>query len=441
MSFLSFVKAFWSPDPIRQCQKPSYIIIIRFLPLWIQCSLLHPRFAHSSTLRWIRFCLAPLNCFISLKTPINHCFAPILNRGVLNMLLAIWSFHFASKSLEWGMTGGYLEGKYWTRPTSKSSSIPTAQAQMAAMKLSTWSEVAGWTTEQFFCLRGLQYGWGTKNSVEGPRLPAVIRRLFLVTWLSTSSTAFLLMVRNQGSPMKALEVMGIPRSGFSNLVAELLTTLAFGCFLISAAEIGTSQLNLLYYVIHGLGNHMRLPKWLLRSTDPILSQHAFDSPHTSTSLSYLWGKAWHQLFRREFLMCGGIPASSMARKLGAGLTTQKICGLFGSFFVSALMHEYVVHHFAPKPHPFPHVYFEEFPSSFAYFFIQPFGILIEPYIIPLIPRRIGGGWLWVVIFTLLTATPFRNQWIRDFRLIDNSFKPLKDWNLWTFLLPGQVYNI
>lgn len=312
---------------------------------------------------------------------------------------------------------------------------------MAALKLSNWREIAGWTTEQFFCLRGLQYGWGTKISLQGPRLPAIIRRLFLMNLLSTSSTAFLLMVRDQGSPMQAFDVIGIPKFGLRNLVAELLTTLAFGCFLISAAEMGISQLNILSHMIHWLGNYIQIPKWLLRSTDPLSIQHAFNSPHTATSLGQLWGRCWHQLFRRGFLMCGGIPASVIARKMGGGLTAQKISGLFGSFFISALMHEYVVHHFAPKPHPSPHVYFQEFPSSFAYFFIQPFGILLEPYIIPLIPRKVGGGWLWVLIFTLLTATPFRNQWVRDFRLIDHSFKPLEDWNMWTFLIPGQIYNI
>lgn len=441
MSLSSLFEAFWSTAASTSCRQPSYTIIIRFLPLWIQCALLHPRFTQSSSMRLIRLCLTPLNFLIAITTPDGHCFLPLMKRGVLNMALAVWSFHLAAKSLEWGMTGGYWEGEYWTRSISKPSSTPEDRVQSVVPMKTGWSEIAGWTTEQFFCLRGLQYGWGQPIRVESPRLPAVLRRLFLMNLLNTSSLAFLLMVRDHKSPARALEAIGMPSSRTNNFLAESLTTLAFGFLLISGTDVSISQMNVQCHVIHWLGKRVWIPEWILRSTDPTLAQPAFNSPYSATSLSWFWGKGWHQMFRRDFLVCGGYPASTMAKKLGGGLTAQRICGLFGSFFVSAVLHEYVVHQFAPKSHPSPHIYFQEFPSSFAYFFIQPVGILFEPYIIPLIPRQIGGGWLWVLVFTLMTATPFRNQWISDFRLLDNGFKPLKDWNMWTFLIPGWTYDL
>ncbi|KAH9816191.1 hypothetical protein DFH28DRAFT_1160874 [Melampsora americana] len=391
-------------------------------------------------MRLLRLGLTPLNFLIAITTPDHYCFLPLMKRGFLNMAFAVCSFHFAAKSLEWGMTGGYWEGKYWTRSHAKTSSTPATQVQSAAPMKTGWMDIAGWTTEQFFCLRGLQYGWGQKIRIESPRIPAVIQRIFLMNLLNTSSLAFLLMVRDQKSPALA-EDIGIPKFRFDRFIAESLTTLAFGFLLISGTDMSISQMNIQCHVIHWLGKHVWIPEWILRSTDPTLTQPAFDSPYSATSLSWFWGRGWHQILRRDFLMCGGYPASTMARKLGGGLTTQKVCGLFGSFFVSALLHEYVVHHFAPESHPSPHRYLQEFPSSFAYFFVQPLGILLEPYIIPLIPRKMGGGWLWVLAFTLLTATPFRKQWIHDFRLIDDAFKPLKDWNMWTFLIPGLAYNI
>ncbi|EGG10886.1 uncharacterized protein MELLADRAFT_70868 [Melampsora larici-populina 98AG31] len=163
-------------------------------------------------------------------------------------------------------------------------------------------------------------------------------------------------------------------------------------------------------------------------------QHAYNSPHTATSLSWFWGKGWHQLFRRNFLMCGGLPASAMAKKLGGGSKIQRICGLFGCFFVSGLLHEFIAHIMARKPHPFTHVYFKEFPAAFAYFLVQPIGILLEPYIIPHIPGKVGGGWLWVLVFTLLTATPFSKQYAYNFRFVDHGYKPVNEWNVWTVLL-------
>lgn len=434
------MRAFWRPEVIT-CRPLSYNIVIRFLPLWIQCSLLHPRFAQSSAIRSIRLYLTPLNCFLAITTPTYYCFLPILESGFLNMTMAVSSFHFAAKSLEWGITGGYLEGRYYTRSELKPSLTPTTQVQSTIpVKPAGWREVAGWTTEQFFCLRGLQYGWGQKNKLKSPSLCAVILRLFFMNLINTSLLAFHLAVRDQGSPGKALEAIGIPAFRLRSFVAELLATLAFGFLLISGTEVGFCQLDLLGHVIHRLGKYVRIPEWILRSTDPTLFPPVFDSPHTATSLGWFWGSGWHQLFRRDYLMCGGYPASRMARKLGGGEKAQKICKLFGSFFVSGLMHEYVVHHFVSKSHPSPQIYFQEFPSSFAFFFVQPFGILLEPYIIPLIPRKMGGGWLWVLAFILMTATPFRNQYLQDYRLVDDGYKPLKQWNIWTVLIPGKVYK-
>lgn len=94
-----------------------------------------------------------------------------------------------------------------------------------------------------------------------------------------------------------------------------------------------------------------------------------------------------------------------------------------------------IHAIARKPHPSPHFYFEEFPGSMFYFLMQPVGIILEPYIIPHIPRCLGGGWIWVFIFTLITATPFRKQWVHDFRLIDEAYSRMSECDLFsiTFL--------
>ncbi|EGG06019.1 uncharacterized protein MELLADRAFT_52694 [Melampsora larici-populina 98AG31] len=360
------------------------------------------------------------------------------------MLFDIWSFHYAIKALEWGLAGGHLAGKYWARPVSEYSSqksdVPIGAAAAKDVNTNSWTEVIGWTTEQFFSPRGLQYGWGQKIQPNASSALQMLRRLFVVNLVMVLSLAFLLLTREKGSPSNALTAIGVPEFNSRTIIAEGLGTLSFGVFLISAIDTMFTQFHLSCFLIHGLTRFIPIPSMILRILNPTLSHPVFDSPHTATSLEWFWGKGWHQLFRKDFLFCGALPASRLASKLGGGSKVQKICGLFGAFLVSGVMHEYIIHGIAHKPHPLAHVYFKEFPSAFFFFLIQPIGIILEPFIIPHIPRKIGGGWTWVLLFILLTATPFRKQYAENFRMIDDGFKPLSVWNLWTVLIPGLLYN-
>ncbi|EGG12286.1 uncharacterized protein MELLADRAFT_51484 [Melampsora larici-populina 98AG31] len=155
------------------------------------------------------------------------------------------------------------------------------------------------------------------------------------------------------------------------------------------------------------------------------------------SLAWFWGKGWHQLLRRVFLVGGGTPASKLAKKLGAPSILQKIIGLIATFFVSGVLHQYAIHCVARQPHPNPHNFFKD-GGTFLYFFIQPIGLIMEPFIIPRIPRYLGGGWLWVLIFTVATCSPYRKEFIDSSRMIDDSYKPLSEWTWKTLLIPGHI---
>lgn len=431
----SLLKTFWQPEEVILCRAPSfYGILFRLIPLWIQCSLLHPHFCKSSTLRWLRLLLTPLNVCILITIPIDYCFLPLTKSGALNLPLAVWGFHLATKSLEWGITDGYWAGNYWNKPTSDSSSTPTVMAPGASEEVKSWTDIATWTTQQFFSYRGYQYGWGLKPQHGVPTVLELILRLFISNCLRAISLAFLMTARDKGSPTQVLATIGLPDFPLRSLLAEGLSTLAFGFLLIGGVDVQFSHYGLVCHAVHWIGGFVQLPKLILSLCDPNRFQHAFNSPHKATSLSWFWGKGWHQLFRRNFMMCGGFPASAMAKRLGGGLKLQRICGLFGCFFISGVLHEFVAHALARKPHPFPHVYFKEFPAAFLYFLVQPIGIILEPYIIPHIPRKLGGGWLWVLVFTLLTATPFSKQYAYKFRLVDNGYKPVTEWNIMTVSL-------
>ncbi|KAH9816200.1 hypothetical protein DFH28DRAFT_966383 [Melampsora americana] len=424
MIFDSLIKTFWYPEEIVVCRRPSYAILIRLVPLWIQCALLHSQFSSSVFLGWIRLLLTPLNFSLAITISIDYCFLPFTKNGLLNMIMGIWSFHLATKSLEWGITEGHWAGKYCNRPTSKSSTTSMPSGSIESTKRYSCIEVAHWTTEQFVTFRGYQYGWGLKTSGEGLSLRSIIRRLFMVNIILSSLMAFLLLTRENSTPALALASIGIPDFPGRNLLGEILWTFSFGIFLVSGCESISCHFGLLCYLIHWFKNFIPIPDLILTLFDANQFQPLYDSLYNSTSLALLWGKNWHQLFRRNFLMCGGYPVSTIVRTLGGGMKSQKVCGLFGTFFVSGLLHEYVAHTIA------------QFPSSFLYFLVQPIGIIIEPFIIPYIPKILGGGRLWVLTFTLLTARSFGKAYVDNYRLLDDGFKPLKQWSYWSILFPS-----
>lgn len=69
-----------------------------------------------------------------------------------------------------------------------------------------------------------------------------------------------------------------------------------------------------------------------------------------------------------------------------------------------------------------------------YFMVQPIAMLIEPMIIPMIPKRLGGGRLWLWTFSTLAAIPFRNQYMGKGRL-DAHYRPMSQWSLAYVLRP------
>ncbi|KAH9823312.1 hypothetical protein DFH28DRAFT_946785 [Melampsora americana] len=439
MSFNSLVDTFWYPEKIITCQNPSYITILYLIPFWLQCSLLHPNFSNHSSLRLIRrFLFTPLNVYLGIKIPIDFCFKPLTKNASLNLHFGIAGFYLALKSLEWGLTGGFLSGKYWDVIESDQSKKKVDQENLT-VKEKTWKEVAIWTTNQFFSVRGLQYGWGVKTNLVTPSVLGVMRRYFLVHLLNVISLIPLMLTRDHGCPDNALASLGIPSFWGRMMIAEGIATISSMIFTFSGIDMTFSIITLGCYGLHWLNQSIQIPQWILDLCDPKLCPPIFEFPNTQTkmSLAWFWGKGWHQLLRRVFLVCGATPTSKLVKKFGGSSLLQKIVGLFGTFFLSGLLHQYAIHCVSRQPHPNPHIYFNEFPGTFFYFFIQPIGLIIEPFIIPRIPRYLGGGWLWVLIFTAITCSPYRKQFIDSSRFIDENYKPLSEWSWSTLIFPGK----
>lgn len=438
MALDSLVDTFWHPEKIVHCQTPSYSTVLYLIPFWLQCSLLHPSFSEYSFLRLVRFLFTPLNFYLGIKTPIEFCFQPLTKNAGNNLYLGIAGFYLALKSLEWGFTGGYHSGKYWDVLDSNESTKKDDK-EILTVKGSSWKEVSTWTTKQFFSTRGLQYGWGVKTNLVTPSVLEVMRRYFLVHILSIMSLVPLMLTRDQGCPDNALASLGVPNFWGRTIVAESITTIFSMIFIFADIDMNFSIITLGCYGIHWLSKSIPMPQLILELTDPKQYPPLFELPSSTTkmSLAWFWGKGWHQMLRRVFLVSGGIPASKLAKKLGAPSILQKIIGLIATFFVSGILHQYALHCVSRQPHPNPHIYSKEFPGTFFYFFVQPIGLIMEPFIIRRIPRILGGGWLWVLIFTAATCSPYRKQFIDRSRIIDDTYKPLSEWTWLTLIVPGH----
>lgn len=145
MAFESFINTFFYPEQTVTCKSPSHMMILRLLPIFLQCSLLHPHFARSSTIRQIRFWITPINVYQSITIPIDYCFLPLTQKGPFNLCLGVWGFYLAMKSLEWGFTEGFWVGRYWTAEKIKSS----VAVNSSPVKIG-WKEISAWTLQQFF---------------------------------------------------------------------------------------------------------------------------------------------------------------------------------------------------------------------------------------------------------------------------------------------------
>ena len=104
---------------------------------------------------------------------------------------------------------------------------------------------------------------------------------------------------------------------------------------------------------------------------------------------------------------------------------------------SSIRYITALHYIARAPHPSAHILYHEFPGSALYFMLQPIGILMEPFLAPYVP----GGIVFTYVFTLVTTSPFRRQYFRPGRLLDDSYPPFSwTWLLSSLLFPGFSFR-
>ncbi|MBW0466406.1 hypothetical protein O181_006121 [Austropuccinia psidii MF-1] len=438
---LSTTLTFSGPPPELYCKPVSYpLLSYSVIPFLLQGSLLHPQFRNRRIFRWIRLALTPLNVYLNVIPLLEFCFLPASKRGSWNFCWGIWCTTLVMKSLEWGVSGGFFEGKYWTRKEVAIKGSKTAYVDGTPLpEHSTPAEILNWTLQQAAFPCGVQFGWGSKATLNTRRLRDVMKRMCLMHFVSLISTAFAVSCRDLGSPTNVLLALGFPSFPGLTLLAEAIASISFTSFLISWFDVSYTYFVLVVYGVKWLDERWKLPVLIMEWFNPAFYPPAFSSPQTSASLRELWNKDWHQFLRRNLVLFGAQPAIWLAKRAGFQKTGQRVMSTFSVFLLSGILHEiYILTVYKGKGSFLGHASPKYFPGALFYFLSQPFGLLIEPHIIPRIPRYLGGGTLWVWLFSLATLIPYRKSLFEDSGFLDEAYPSLSRWKFYYFLIPGSV---
>ncbi|KAL4077575.1 hypothetical protein J3A83DRAFT_4368911 [Scleroderma citrinum] len=135
----------------------------------------------------------------------------------------------------------------------------------------------------------------------------------------------------------------------------------------------------------------------------------FDKPWSSTSLSDLWGRRWHQIIRHFSVALGGVPFIHVLGRPGYVL---------GTFLLSGAIHYIDFRASGCRGNPV---------IGGGFFVINAIGVLLERAWSKMRGHRIDGiyGWIWTFSWLTLWSVPmvdewakigrFGSNWIGDFR--------------------------
>ncbi|KAG0144412.1 hypothetical protein CROQUDRAFT_724044 [Cronartium quercuum f. sp. fusiforme G11] len=414
-----------------------------FLPLillFVQAALLHPSFISSKLAKLTRRSLTPIIVFWGLTLPYRYSFKlsnfsiDIVNLGVA--LLPIW---VVIRSLEYGISSE----PYYKRPLKNVNGVQRwekikdddeSYKKVQESEPCNAFKLTLWTILLLSSMRGLQFTRGPAIVTKRQNILSITRRLFTVNILQIFALVFILMIRDSShqSPASILLSIGIPKFPGMKILSEGVYTLAFGVWVASGLDLLFTYGVLQATLYHQIAIFLNLPQEILDLSDPIYYPPIFDSPYLANSVAEFWSKRWQMLGQQLFVFSGGKPMVWFVKKIGADKKIQRIFLLLGVFASSAVIHEYLAYTLAPHDvslHPL-----KSFPGSAFYFMLQPLAILIEPVIIPWIPKRLGGGTLWLWAFMGFSAYPYRVQYLQK-ALIHAHVRPLSQWTWWYLLSP------
>lgn len=374
MNTSHMIETLWNP------QKITHI----FLALnMFQCILMHPNFQYSSWARITRLCIALISFPWWVCYPFKVVLLPldqhIFENGTNGANCVMWGM----KVIEWGFARGpYLTHRHPSKSTKSKLSnevkpimivkdehdkklegndyLDWGLTQLTSSVIYTHSLFLNLTLVRCFFLllmgiflvfdnvfisfRGFRCSWGSVKITPHLNFFETLVSLYQNYLIGLISAISLIAVRDSPdvTPASALTQIGLPPFFYGHSIfARCIHTLSYGLAIKSVIEFINLSFSLISHIIYPIIISLRiLPNSICEFFNPIWYPPAFNSIFKSDSLAHFWGKAWHQMFRRGFMICGGIPASRLALHLGLNHQSQRLAGLFGTFAFSGLVHEY-----------------------------------------------------------------------------------------------------
>ncbi|KAH9811460.1 hypothetical protein DFH28DRAFT_931895 [Melampsora americana] len=423
----------------ESCVRPTFNVFLFFIPLFLQSSLLYPALSPQPLFRWIRFILLPLNLCLCYSVIKRYCWRPLDQASGSNLLLSSQAIHHAFRSIEWAAS----ETPYFTRPSAWPDPVAAASTSDQKDKkdnssshqkrpLQLWS----WFTWSILCFssqRGAHFTWGLHHQSQAwsqipiPTSFQLIRRLLIIHILFVPSLAYAILDRDRGVGWW---------SSHQPILTGLISNLTFGITIMGSMEIYYTLFSLLARLLHALP--LNSPVWSAYWAPQGFTPTLFREPHRARSMAEFWGRGWHAMFRRPFLVTGQLivkPLVALGMLSGRG---KRIGILFATFFCSGIYHDFAMWGIAyspSHPNPFKPGLTPFMQTPMAYFIIQPVAILIEPFFLPYLSPFFQT--LWVYTFTLISVTGFRKSFFGQGRMISGP-APIEQWGWREVLIPAYL---
>ncbi|PLW45591.1 hypothetical protein PCASD_06279 [Puccinia coronata f. sp. avenae] len=264
----------------------------------------------------------------SVATNIGHCLV---------------SIHILSKCLDWGLFSGPQSRRKFITSSDRPGGewVPTEKNSKSQPSLGA---LAGHVFSQFTSIRGLQYPWGQFSQINQNTWQHDLVRLVTCQIYSVAVVTGMLYIKIQELPsIPITQYYGwhesIPSPTVGCLVRFLATTVVMTCVCVVFETVNLS-FTMLAHLTHPIVCQLGLPEVLCEFTNPIYYPPLFNNLSSFSSLSEFWGRCWHQIFRRFFLVVGVFPLTGVARGLGVSTKSQKIIGLMAAFLASGSMHAF-----------------------------------------------------------------------------------------------------
>ncbi|KAF8316149.1 hypothetical protein DL93DRAFT_2078412 [Clavulina sp. PMI_390] len=354
-----------------------------------------------------------------------------------NHLVGMWGLHYCIRLVDYVLS---------PEPMLKLSEGQTKKdAEKQAQPTSSWAVLRSLflfiydAFELLFTIRGFEWRFGAEIGLRRPRQqrPITSRAHFVIKKIYDILSILLLCDFAQ-------TVVQIAHVGGE----EHGSMFAFGGDNLAVKYTISTMLQLMsgILVIYGLEliNCFLSLVGVLCGSDPASWPPLFDNPWISTSLHELWGRRWHQLFRRSLLVIGGYPLATILSwvstvrggKLHANAKGSEVrrrplnpvAVAIGTCVASGLLHTW--NSYAQRSGRMPGL------STVAFFGAQGVALSVEWYWKRITGSPVGGfwGWLWVFFWMAIVAQPLVEDW-HQLGFLDISTVPPEQSPTRLFIIP------